>query len=91
MHNVLKESYALTAWTYLQILEIRDADMLLDEGKRIDLAGKIGIAYHDPPGVKDLEETWQRKVGLLPSYAETIEKAKRMIDRLTSGKVFNDE
>lgn len=59
VREVLREPFALTLWTWFELLRIRKERTAERLGERVDVAGMMALAFHDP---KQLRGEHQRYV-----------------------------
>ena len=72
------DSFALTLFTFLQIEEARRLEDLKTEWRQIEKAGLTAVAFHKPSKLADAVEDYKRRLKLVPSREEAIERAKKL-------------
>lgn len=58
----MRDGYALTLWTWFQLQRREKMQALLREHERIDVAGMIAMAFHDPKQLGSVERRFIAKV-----------------------------
>jgi hypothetical protein len=62
MLHIWKEPYAVTLWTWCQIQQRNRVHSLTREHERIDVAGLVAMAFHDPKQLATAERRFMNKV-----------------------------
>lgn len=75
------ESYAVSLYTFLQNEDARRLERLMDEGARLDLAGLVAIAFHEPKKLSDAHDSLKRKLSLVPSRDDALKRAVKLLPR----------
>jgi hypothetical protein len=73
MADVANESFALTLWTWGELREIAREREVERLGERVDVAGMVAMAFHEPWRLQGEEHRYYRAAGVL---GEMLDGAK---------------
>lgn len=62
---VANSSFALTLWTYNELMAMREEERVHRLGERTDMAGMVAIAFHQPADLQKMEMRYLREAGHL--------------------------
>jgi hypothetical protein len=85
------ESYAITLYAFVLAMEVDRIDSIISYGHRIDLAGMMAYAFHEPKRLKVVDLKYQSLLLGERVKDEAIERAKRMHAELMGTPGFATE
>lgn len=65
VREVAGESFALTLWTWAEIMAMDKEAAVERMGERTDLAGLVAVAFHEPPKLQQAEMRYLKAAGKL--------------------------
>lgn len=71
---VAGESLALTLWTWAELQVMADEVRVARLGERVDLAGMVAAAFHEPKQLAKQERRYLREAGLLGPMLEAAKQ-----------------
>lgn len=77
VREVADESFALTLWTWAELLVLDREASVERMGERTDMAGQMAIAFHQPQDLQKMEMRYLKAAGQLSKMFESAR------DRLT--------
>lgn len=81
LQNVLLDPFAITLWSYLQIMRLEREELIQKMQDRLENAGLITSGFHDPQTLKKYELEYLRQAGLLKKVIDSArDRAAKMIE-----------
>lgn len=77
--RIMREPYAQTLWTYLQLKDHERIEGLRRRKRQIDEAALAAFAFHEPRRIGDEYHQWKADIGLLPTHEEALDRAHDVI------------
>lgn len=81
LRQVLLDPFALTLWSYLQVLRLEREESVDAARERLEQAALLATGFHDPSALRKYELDYLRQAGLLQSVLSNVkQRAAEMIE-----------
>lgn len=70
VEEIANTSWALTLWTYHELLAMKEEESIRRMGERTDMAGLIAIAFHQPNDLQKMEMRYLKAAGKLSNMMD---------------------
>lgn len=81
------ESFALTLWTWAELMTMEREAAVERMGERTDLAGLVAVAFHQPADLQKAEYRYLSAAGRLSSmFEQTRSRLTAMVDKLNAAQ-----
>lgn len=77
--EIANTSWALTLWTYHELLAMKEEESIRKMGERTDMAGLIAIAFHQPNDLQKMEMRYLKAAGKL---SHMMDDARGRLEKL---------
>lgn len=79
VEHIATSSFALTLWTYAELVAIYEEESVRRMGERTDLAGMVAVAFHQPQDLQKMEARYLAAAGRL---SKMMDDARERLSKL---------
>lgn len=77
---IAKSPFALTLWTYYELMAMEEEERVRRLGERTDMAGLVAVAFHQPADLHKMEMRYLKAAGQLSHMMDDArERMKKMM------------